>query len=225
MSIDAWERSRRTWDRMALRYDGDMRRLEPLLFGRHARAEVCRHAGGALLEVAIGTGLNLPHYPPGIRLTGVDLSPVMLAVSGKRAADLGLTVELREAAAERLPFADASFDTVSVAFGLRNMTHKDIALAEMCRVLRPGGKLLVLEFSKVARPLEKAYDWYSFRVLPRLGRLVAGDADSYRYLIESIRRFPPMGEFEGMIRKAGFARTRVEPIMGGLVAIHSGWKV
>jgi ubiquinone/menaquinone biosynthesis C-methylase UbiE len=135
----------RIWDRMAPRYDRDMRRLEPLLFGRDARPWVCAQASGDVLEVAIGTGLNLPHYPPGVRLTGVDLSPVMLAAAAKRAADLGLTVDLSEADAEHLPFDDASFDTVVCTLSLCSVADERAAIAEMHRVLRPGGQLLLLD--------------------------------------------------------------------------------
>ena len=113
---------------------------------------------------------------------------------------------------------------MSVAFGLRNMTHKDVALAEMCRVLRPGGRLLVLEFSKVARPLQKAYDWYSFSVLPRVGQLVAGDADSYRYLAESIRMHPDQETLKQMMKAAGFGHVDVHNMTGGVVALHVGIK-
>jgi demethylmenaquinone methyltransferase/2-methoxy-6-polyprenyl-1,4-benzoquinol methylase len=122
--------------------------------------------------------------------------------------------------AEKLPFAHDSFDRVSVGFGLRNMTHKDRALAEMHRVLRPGGKLLVLEFSKVARPLEKAYDWYSFGILPRLGRLVAGDEASYRYLAESIRMHPGQEELKAMMKQAGFGHVDYHNLTGGVAALH-----
>jgi demethylmenaquinone methyltransferase/2-methoxy-6-polyprenyl-1,4-benzoquinol methylase len=126
--------------------------------------------------------------------------------------------------AERLPFASESFDLVSVAFGLRNMTHKDVALREMHRVLRPGGKLLVLEFSRVAKPLEKVYDWYSFQVLPRLGRLIAGDADSYRYLAESIRMHPDQDTLKSMMREGGFGHVDYHNLSGGVVALHVGIK-
>jgi ubiquinone/menaquinone biosynthesis C-methylase UbiE len=144
MSLDT-ARSRRLWDRMAPRYDRDMRRLEPLLFGRDARPWVCAQASGDVLDVAIGTGLNLPHYPPGVRVTGVDLSPVMLVAAEKRAADLGLTVELSEADAEHLPFPDASFDTVVCTLSLCSVGDDRAAIAEMHRVLRPGGQLLLLD--------------------------------------------------------------------------------
>jgi demethylmenaquinone methyltransferase/2-methoxy-6-polyprenyl-1,4-benzoquinol methylase len=125
---------------------------------------------------------------------------------------------------EALPFANATFDLVSVAFGLRNMTHKERALAEMARVLKPGGRLLVLEFSKVAAPLAKAYDWYSFNVLPRLGRWVAGDAESYRYLAESIRVHPDQETLKALMKTAGFGHVDVHNLSAGVVALHVGIK-
>ena len=126
--------------------------------------------------------------------------------------------------AEMLPFAADSFDLVTVAFGLRNMTHKERALAEMNRVLRPGGRLLVLEFSKVAQPLEKVYDWYSFKVLPKIGQWVAGDADSYRYLAESIRMHPDQEALKAMMKAAGFGHVDVHNLSAGIVALHVGIK-
>jgi ubiquinone/menaquinone biosynthesis C-methylase UbiE len=145
LADDATARSRRLWDRMAPRYDREMRRVEPLLFGRDARPWICSQARGDVLEVAIGTGLNLPHYPSGIRLTGVDLSPVMLATAGNRAAALGLPVRLFEADAEHLPFEDASFDTVVCTLSLCSVADDRAAIVEMHRVLRPGGQLLLLD--------------------------------------------------------------------------------
>jgi demethylmenaquinone methyltransferase/2-methoxy-6-polyprenyl-1,4-benzoquinol methylase len=124
--------------------------------------------------------------------------------------------------AEKLPFPDRSFDCVSIAFGLRNVTHKEQALAEMARVLRPGGIAAVLEFSRVWRPLRPAYDWYSFNVLPRLGQLVAGDAASYRYLAESIRMHPDQETLKGMMEQAGFGRVEVSNLAAGVVALHLG---
>ena len=119
---------------------------------------------------------------------------------------------------------DNHFNVVSVAFGLRNMTHKDVALREMCRVLKPGGKLLVLEFSKVAKPLEKAYDWYSFKILPQLGKLVAGDADSYRYLAESIRMHPSQEDLKTLMKSSGFGHVDFHNLSAGVVALHMGIK-
>jgi demethylmenaquinone methyltransferase/2-methoxy-6-polyprenyl-1,4-benzoquinol methylase len=126
--------------------------------------------------------------------------------------------------AEKLPFPDGHFDLVSVAFGLRNMTHKDVALKEMCRVLKPAGKLLVLEFSKVAKPLEKLYDWYSFNVLPPLGKLVAGDDSSYRYLAESIRMHPDQETLKSLMKSSGFGHVDFHNMTAGVVALHVGIK-
>jgi demethylmenaquinone methyltransferase / 2-methoxy-6-polyprenyl-1,4-benzoquinol methylase len=126
--------------------------------------------------------------------------------------------------AERLPYADNSFDIVTVAFGLRNMTHKEAALMEMCRVLRPRGKLCVLEFSKVAEPLQKAYDWYSFQILPKLGAWIAGDAASYQYLAESIRMHPDQEALKAMMQGAGFGHVDIHNLTGGIVALHMGIK-
>jgi demethylmenaquinone methyltransferase/2-methoxy-6-polyprenyl-1,4-benzoquinol methylase len=128
--------------------------------------------------------------------------------------------------AEALAFPAKTFDAYTIAFGIRNVTHIDRALAEAHRVLQFGGRFFCLEFSTTEWPgFKEAYDLYSHRLVPRIGQAIAGDAESYRYLIESIRRFPPMPEFAGMIGAAGFAQVKVEPILGGLVAIHSGWKV
>jgi demethylmenaquinone methyltransferase/2-methoxy-6-polyprenyl-1,4-benzoquinol methylase len=148
----------------------------------------------------------------------------MLSRGRDRLVDEGLSLPTVLCDAEKLPFPEARFDIVSVAFGLRNMTHKDAALAEMCRVLKPGGKLMVLEFSKVAAPLEKVYDWYSFSVLPRLGQMVAGDAESYRYLAESIRMHPGQAELKAMMKTAGFGHVDVHNLTGGVVALHVGLK-
>ena len=140
-------------------------------------------------------------------------------------ADSGLLLPVAVCDAERLPFADNSFDRVTVAFGLRNMTHKDQALAEMRRVLKPGGRLLVLEFSRIAEPLRPAYDLYSFKVLPWLGSQVAGDADSYRYLAESIRMHPDQDTLAKLMEQVGFARVEWFNLTGGVVALHEGSKV
>ena len=153
-----------------------------------------------------------------------DINEAMLRQGRDRLLDEGLALPTLTCDAEKLPFADAAFDLVSVAFGLRNMTHKEQALAEMARVLRPGGRLLVLEFSKVAAPLAKPYDWYSFNVLPRLGQWVAGDAASYRYLAESIRMHPDQGTLKAMMKAAGFGHVDVHNLSAGVVALHMGIK-
>jgi len=169
MTLNTTARSRRLWDRMAPRYDRDMRRLEALLFGRDTRAQVCAEASGDVLEVAIGTGLNLPHYPLGIRLSGIDLSPVMLDAAAKRAADLGLTVDLREAEAEHLPFGDLSFDTVVCTLSLCSVTDDRAAIVEMHRVLRPGGQLLLLDHVAATNPilltLQRLWEQFTLRTI------------------------------------------------------------
>jgi ubiquinone/menaquinone biosynthesis C-methylase UbiE len=178
MPIDQTDRRRRIWDRMASRYDRDMRRLEPLLFGRTSRAELCAYAGGDVLEVAIGTGLNLPHYPTGARLTGVDLSPAMLTAAGERATSLGLDVELVEAPAERLPFGDARFDTVVCTLSLCSVVDEAAAISEMHRVLRPGGQLLLLDHVAATNPVLLVAQ----RLWEKLTLRLAGDYQTRRPL-------------------------------------------
>jgi demethylmenaquinone methyltransferase/2-methoxy-6-polyprenyl-1,4-benzoquinol methylase len=184
--------------------------------------------GQQVLDIAGGTGDLAMAFAkkagPSGRVVHTDVNETMLRTGRDRLVDAGLVLPTLVCDAERLPFASESFDLVSVAFGLRNMTHKDAALAEMHRVLRPGGKLLVLEFSRVAKPLEKVYDWYSFQVLPRLGRLVAGDADSYRYLAESIRMHPDQDTLKSMMREGGFGHVDYHNLAGGVVALHVGIK-
>ena len=185
-------------------------------------------AGDQVLDIAGGTGDLARAFAKKVGATGTvvhtDINEAMLRQGRDRLLDEGLVLPTTICDAEALPFASASFDLVSVAFGLRNMTHKDQALAEMARVLKPGGRLLVLEFSKVAKPLEKAYDWYSFNVLPRIGQWVAGDADSYRYLAESIRMHPGQAELKAMMKTAGFGHVDVHNLSAGVVALHVGIK-
>ena len=184
--------------------------------------------GQQVLDIAAGTGDLALAFARKVGVTGqvvhTDINEAMLRSGRDRLLDAGVTLPTMVCDAEKLPFADGRFDLVSVAFGLRNMTRKDIALAEMNRVLRPGGKLLVLEFSKVPQPMARAYDWYSFKVLPRLGQLVAGDADSYRYLAESIRVHPGQEELKAMMKKAGFGHVDYHNLTGGVVALHVGIK-
>ena len=184
--------------------------------------------GHQVLDIAGGTGdLSLAfakRVGPSGRVVHTDINEAMLREGRNRLLDLGVVLPTMVCDAEKLPFASESFDFVSVAFGLRNMTHKDQALAEMCRVLKPGGKLLVLEFSRVAKPLEKAYDWYSFNVLPKLGKLVANDEHSYRYLAESIRMHPGQEELRQLMKSAGFGHVDVHNLSGGVVALHLGIK-
>jgi demethylmenaquinone methyltransferase/2-methoxy-6-polyprenyl-1,4-benzoquinol methylase len=184
--------------------------------------------GQRVLDIAGGTGdLALAFARKagaGGQVVHTDINEAMLRTGRDRLLDAGVVLPTVVCDAEKLPFPAETFDLVSVAFGLRNMTHKDAALAEMNRVLKPGGKLLVLEFSRVAPPLRKAYDWYSFQVLPRLGRLVAGDEGSYRYLAESIRMHPAQDELKAMMKAGGFGHVDYHNLTGGVVALHVGIK-
>jgi len=184
--------------------------------------------GERALDIAGGTGDLAKAFAAKVGETGMvvhtDINEAMLRQGRDRLLNEGLVLPTNLCDAEALPYKDASFDLVSVAFGLRNMTHKDRALAEMCRVLKPGGRLLVLEFSKVAEPLQKPYDWYSFKILPRLGQWIAGDAESYRYLAESIRMHPDQATLKAMMKTAGFGHVDVHNLSGGIVALHAGIK-
>lgn len=185
--------------------------------------------GMKVLDIAGGTGDLARTFARQAGKTGevwlTDINSSMLGVGRDRLLDEGLLIPTAVCDAEFLPFPDNYFDRVSVAFGLRNMTHKDRALAEMTRVLKPGGKLLVLEFSKIAKPLAPAYDWYSFKILPWLGQKVAGDADSYRYLAESIRMHPDQETLKGMLTQAGLDRVQYFNLTAGLTALHEGIKL
>ncbi len=184
--------------------------------------------GMKVLDIAGGTGDLGLAFSKKVGTTGMvvhtDINEEMLKTGRDRLVDLNVVLPTLVCDAEKLPFADASFDRVSVAFGLRNMTHKEVALEEMCRVLKPGGKLLILEFSKVAAPLQKAYDWYSFNVLPKLGKFIAKDEDSYRYLAESIRMHPDQDTLKQMVKAAGFGHVDVHNLSAGVVALHVGIK-
>ena len=184
--------------------------------------------GDTVLDIAGGTGDLALAFSKKVgqsgRVVHTDINEAMLRTGRNRLLDAGVALPTMVCDAEKLPFPDGSFDVVSVAFGLRNMTHKDTALAEMNRVLKAGGRLLVLEFSKVAVPLEKVYDWYSFKVLPQLGKLVAGDDSSYRYLAESIRMHPGQDELKAMMHKGGFGPVDYHNLTGGVVALHVGIK-
>jgi demethylmenaquinone methyltransferase/2-methoxy-6-polyprenyl-1,4-benzoquinol methylase len=186
------------------------------------------HEGYQVLDIAGGTGDLALAFSKKVgksgRVVHTDINEAMLRTGRDRLLDAGVALPTLVCDAEKLPFPNNHFDVVSVAFGLRNMTHKDVALAEMNRVLKPGGKLLVLEFSKVAPPLEKIYDWYSFKVLPKLGQLVAGDDASYRYLAESIRMHPGQEELKALMKNNGFGHVDYHNLTGGLVALHVGIK-
>lgn len=184
--------------------------------------------GDRVLDIAGGTGDLSRAFARKVGASGMvvhtDINEAMLRTGRERLTNEGLILPTLVCDAEQLPFHDASFDLVSVAFGLRNMTHKDRALREMCRVLRPGGRLLVLEFSKIARPLEKLYDWYSFNILPKMGSLVAGDEASYRYLAESIRMHPDQEALKTLMQQSGFGHVDYHNMSAGIVALHVGIK-
>jgi demethylmenaquinone methyltransferase/2-methoxy-6-polyprenyl-1,4-benzoquinol methylase len=184
--------------------------------------------GWKVLDIAGGTGDLARAFAKDVGSQGqvvlTDINQSMLRCGRDRLLDGGLVLPTAACDAEHLPFADACFDLASVAFGLRNMTHKEAALKEMCRVLRPGGRLLVLEFSKPAAPLQKPYDWYSFKVMPLLGKWVAKDEDSYRYLAESIRMHPDQATLKAMMKASGFGHVDVHNLAAGIVALHVGVK-
>ena len=184
--------------------------------------------GDKVLDIAGGTGDLALAFSKKVGKSGqvvhTDINEAMLRTGRDRLLDAGVSLPTLVCDAEKLPFPSNHFDLVSVAFGLRNMTHKDVALTEMSRVLKPGGKLLVLEFSKVAPPLAKAYDWSSFNILPKLGQMVAGDDASYRYLAESIRMHPGQDELKALMKNNGFGHVDYHNMTGGLVALHVGFK-
>lgn len=201
------------------------------LWKQFAVAQSGVRAGSRVLDVAGGSGditaLLAPRVGSAGRVVLSDINESMLDVGRARLADDGVVgnVDFVRADAECLPFPEDYFDCVTIAFGLRNVTHIDRALASMFRVLKPGGRLLVLEFSRpVHVPLQKIYDLYSFNILPRLGQVVAGDEASYRYLVESIRRHPDQETLKGMMGRAGFERVEYNNLSGGIVALHKGYK-
>ncbi len=182
-----------------------------------------------VLDIAGGSGdlsrLFLDKVGSSGMVVLTDINNAMLRVGRDRLLDEGLATPTAQCDAEKLPFPDNHFDAVSIAFGLRNVTRKENALREMRRVLKPGGRLIVLEFSKVAKPLEKMYDLYSFKILPKMGELIANDADSYRYLAESIRMHPGQEELKKMMQDAGLERVEYFNMTGGVVAVHRGYKL
>ena len=228
---DKARRVKAVFDSVAPRYDlmNDL-----MSMGLHrvwkamAISQAAIRPGQSVLDVASGTGdlalAMAPRVGPTGRLVMTDINPSMLAKGRDRLLDAGYPVTAMACDAEHLPFEDASFDRVTLAFGLRNMTHKDKALQELLRVLRPGGKCLILEFSKVLPPFEKLYDHYSFKVIPSIGRWVTGDGESYRYLAESIRMHPGPEELAELMRQAGFDVVRFQQMSAGVVAIHQGVK-
>jgi demethylmenaquinone methyltransferase / 2-methoxy-6-polyprenyl-1,4-benzoquinol methylase len=214
----------RKYDVMNDAMSGGMHRLWKDRFVRRVKPR----QGEAILDMAGGTGdIAFRLAAAGADVTVSDINQDMLDVGVERAMDRGIDgLVWSRQNAEDLSFPSRFFDAYTIAFGIRNVTHIDKALAEAYRVLRHGGRFFCLEFSTTQWPgFKEVYDVYSHKLVPRIGQAIAGDAESYRYLIESIRRFPTMPKFEGMIREAGFTQTKVEPILGGLVAIHSGWKI
>ena len=232
-TVDESEKARRVrgvFDSVAARYD----LMNDLMSGGLHRywkwftvGEAALRPGMKVLDLATGSGdlARAMARRKGVQVWMTDINASMLSIGRDRAIDGGLDLPAVQCDAERLPFADGSFDRVTVAFGLRNMTHKDRALAEMHRVLKPGGMALVLEFSKVWKPLEVPYNAYSFGVLPVLGRLVARDARSYKYLAESIRVHPDQQQLADMLEAAGFRRVRYNNLAAGVVALHQGVRI
>ncbi|MFA5963261.1 MAG: class I SAM-dependent methyltransferase [Sphingomonas sp.] len=213
-----------SYDLMNDAMSGGMHRLWKDRFVRRVQPR----AGETILDMAGGTGdIAFRLAKSGASVTVADINPAMLDVGIERAAKRGIDgLVWSEANAETLQFPDRFFDVYTIAFGIRNVTDIPRALREAHRVLKRGGRFFCLEFSTTLWPgFAEIYDTYSHKIVPKVGKLLAHDEDSYRYLIESIRRFPDMPTFELMIGEAGFIRTRVEPMLGGLVAIHSGWKI
>ena len=237
-NVDEGEKARRVrgvFDSVASRYD-IMNDVLSLGLHRAWKAYTVAVAdvqpGMKVLDIAGGTGDLARAFARRAGAHGCvvlsDINEAMLRTGRDRLMDEGLVLPTAACDAEHLPFrdgsADGGFDLLSVAFGLRNMTHKEAALAEMARVLRPGGRLVVLEFSKPAALLQKPYDWYSFSFMPTMGRLIAGDGESYRYLAESIRMHPDQATLKAMMQASGFAHVDVHNLAGGIVALHVGVK-
>ena len=217
---------------IAPRYDLRNRLLSfgaDLRWRRRAVDLALEKAPKRILDLATGTGdlaLMLKERAPGAEVVGADFAPPMLAIARRKAEARGLEVRFLEADALALPFPDGAFDAVTIAFGIRNVPRIDKALAEAHRVLKRGGRFLCLEFSHVDVPLlDKIYETYSFKVIPPMGRMVTGEAEPYQYLVESIRKFPKPQAFANMIEDAGFRRAKFTPMTGGVVALHSGWKL
>ena len=225
------QRVRGVFDSVAAKYDV-MNDLMSLGLHRVWKAYTVAAAnlreGDQVLDIAAGTGDLTRAFARKVGPRGLvvhtDINEAMLKRGRDRLIDEGVSLPSVLCDAEALPFETGRFDVLCVAFGLRNMTHKDKALAEMNRVLKDGGRLLVLEFSKIAAPLSKVYDWYSFNVLPRIGQWVAGDGESYKYLAESIRVHPGQAELKAMMKAAGFGHVDVHNMSAGVVALHVGIK-
>ena len=222
---------RGVFDSVASKYDvmndamsGGLHRI----WKRFAVDQLQLRKGERILDLASGTGDLIRLMQPQVGATGMvlhtDINAAMLAEGRSALLDHGVMTPTTQCNAEALPFADRSFDAVTIAFGLRNVTHKDLALAEMHRVLKIGGRALVLEFSRPNPLLKVPYDWYSFNILPKLGAKIAGDEASYQYLAESIRMHPPQEELKAMFETAGFKRVEYFNLTGGIVAVHRGYR-
>lgn len=224
-------RVRGVFESVASRYDvmNDMMSAGLHRVWKRFAVELARVRKGAkVLDIAGGTADMTRLFSEKVGPTGevwlTDINGAMLAEGRDRMLNEGRVGPVAQCNAEFLPFAAGTFDAACIAFGLRNVTRKEVALAEMQRVLKPGGCAVVLEFSKIAEPLQPAYDWYSFNVLPALGKMIAGDAASYRYLAESIRMHPDQQALAGMMSAAGLENVDFHNLSGGLVAVHRGWK-
>ncbi len=231
---DKARRVKGVFDSVASRYDlmNDLMSLGlHRLWKRFTIAQAAMRRGQAVLDLAGGTGDLAEKFASQVGSSGhvvlADINASMLRQGRSRLIDAGVAgnLSIAQVDAESLPFAASSFDCITIAFGLRNVTGKKTALGSMLRVLKPGGKLLVLEFSRPAAAIKPAYDLYSFRLLPLLGRLVAGDEASYQYLAESIRMHPDQESLLDMMRDAGFERCRYHNLAGGIVALHVGYKI
>jgi demethylmenaquinone methyltransferase / 2-methoxy-6-polyprenyl-1,4-benzoquinol methylase len=226
------QKVRGVFDSVASKYDimndamsGGLHRV----WKRFAIGQLALRPGERVLDLASGTGDLIRLMKPLVGANGLvlhtDINAAMLAEGRNNLLDHGINTPTTQCNAEALPFADKSFDAVTIAFGLRNVTHKDRALAEMYRVLKIGGRALVLEFSQPNPLLKAPYDWYSFNILPKLGAKIAGDASSYQYLAESIRMHPPQEELKTMFETAGFGRVEFFNLTGGIVAVHRGYRI
>ena len=222
---------RGVFDSVASKYDvmndamsGGLHRI----WKRFAVDQLNLQPGERVLDLASGTGDLIRLMQPKVGARGMvlhtDINAAMLAEGRNNLLDHGIVTPTTQCNAEALPFAASSFDAVTIAFGLRNVTHKEQALTEMHRVLKVGGRALVLEFSRPNALLKAPYDWYSFNILPKLGARIAGDEASYQYLAESIRMHPPQEELKAMFEKAGFKRVEYFNLTGGIVAVHRGYR-